>query len=100
MLFSFAPSNIKSDLGGLIGEEKSDKEVFFLIVEGHLHQVGVLLRCAHEPVARVQLAFDLLAFHIGQSHKHRAENEQVGLLPCQSHCLIFRRFYSTHFRES
>ena len=69
MSFSFAPSNIKSDLGGLIGEEKSDKEVFFLIVKGHLHQVGVLLRRAHESVAGVQLALDLLTFHVCNGHK-------------------------------
>ena len=70
MLFLFAPFNIKSDLGGLIGQEKSDKEVFFLIVEGHLHQVGVLLRCPHESVTGVQLALDLLTFHVCNGHKH------------------------------
>ena len=84
----------ESDLRGLIGKEKSDEEVFFLVVEGHLHQVGVLVRRAHEPVARVQLALDPLALHVCRSHKHRAENEQFFRPRCQSHCLIC----STHFR--
>ena len=84
----------ESDLRGLIGKEKSDEEVFFLVVEGHLHQVGVLVRRAHEPVARVQLPLDPLALHVCRSHKHRAENEQFFRPRCQSHCLIC----STHFR--
>ena len=61
---------IKTDLGRLIGQEESDKKVFLLVVEGHLHQVRVLLGGAHEPVARVQLVLDLLALHVHHWHKH------------------------------
>ena len=74
--FFMAPSNYQeSDLRRLVCKEKSEEEVFFLVVEGHLHQVGVLVRGAHEPVAGVQLPLNLLALHVCQGHKHRKENE-------------------------